>query len=665
MADTKTATATEKRLSEAQAFLQEGKLLQCASSAEALLDEDSENTDALYLLAVCQRYLKQYDKALGTLARLKRLRPAYGRAYQEEGHVYLASKSKPDAKNAFRHAVSLNRSLLASWQGLQDLLTEAGEQDQAAEARDQANRLAALPPELLSVRNMTAEGQYLKAEQLCRFYLKANPKHVEGMRLLADLGIKSGVLDDAEFLLESAVEFEPDNRFARYDYVGVLYRRQKYQEALKQAAWLKDKYPDNLDYQVAFANQCVAVGDYASALPIFEDSILKRPARSDLHLVYGHALKTIGKVDEAIAAYRNVYQARPDFGDAFWSLANLKTYRFTEAEVDRMLSAEDSVRTVLDDRAHLCFALGKHYEDSEHFERSVVFYERGNALRRAQLRYDADDMTRRLALQKTEVSANTLQTRTGYEDPAPIFIVGLPRAGSTLLEQILASHSQVDGTLELPNIPSLAFRLGGRQRADQAPRYPAILNELDAAKLKKFGEDFINDTQVHRQGAACFIDKMPNNFRHIGLIQKILPNAKIIDARRHPMACCFSGYKQLFASGQEFTYGLKEIGQYYRDYVELMDHWDALMPDRILRVYYEDVVADLETQVRRILDYCGLAFEPACLEFHKTDRSVRTPSAEQVRQPIYSSGLAQWQHYEPWLGPLKTALGDVLDQYPR
>ncbi|MEM7279334.1 MAG: sulfotransferase, partial [Pseudomonadota bacterium] len=515
------------------------------------------------------------------------------------------------------------------------------------------------------VRNMTAEGQYLKAEQLCRYFLQSNQKHVEGMRLLADLGVKSGVLDDAEFLLESAVEFEPNNRFARYDYVGVLYRRQKYKEALEQATWLKDKHPGNLDYQVAYANQCVAVGDYESALPIFEDSIKLRPARSDLHLVYGHALKTIGKVDEAITSYRNAYEARADFGDAFWSLANLKTYRFTDEEVARMQKAEDSVRTVLDDRAHLCFALGKHYEDGENFERSIEFYERGNALRRAQLRYDADDMTRRLTLQKKEVGAETLKSRTGCESSAPIFIVGLPRAGSTLLEQILASHSAVDGTLELPNIPALAFRLGGRQRADQAPRYPAILNELDAEKFAQFGESYIKDTQVHRSGADYFIDKMPNNFRHIGLIQKILPNAKIIDARRHPMACCFSGYKQLFASGQEFTYGLKEIGQYYRDYVELMDHWDALMPERILRVYYEDVVADLETQVRRILDYCGLAFEPACLEFHKTDRSVRTPSAEQVRQPIYKSGLAQWQHFEPWLDPLKAALGDALDQYPR
>jgi hypothetical protein len=275
-------------------------------------------------------------------------------------------------------------------------------------------------------------------------------------------------------------------------------------------------------------------------------------------------------------------------------------------------------------------------------------------------------MTHRLALQREYCTAELFERHqdSGYAAGDPIFVVGLPRAGSTLLEQILASHSQVDGTLELPNIPAMAFRLAGRRRIDEEPLYPAVLQDLSADKLRQMGKEFIDETQVHRKGAPFFIDKMPNNFRHIGLIRLILPNAKIIDARRHPLACCFSGFKQLFASGQEFTYGLREIGLYYRDYVELMDHWDDVLPGRILRVQYEDVVADLETQVRRILEYCELPFEQACIEFHQTERAVRTPSSEQVRQPIYTSGLEQWRNFEPWLGPLKEALGPVLERYP-
>lgn len=331
-----------------------------------------------------------------------------------------------------------------------------------------------------------------------------------------------------------------------------------------------------------------------------------------------------------------------------------------------MKSWEADAATVVEDRAHLCFALGKHFEDIEGYAESADFYQRGNALRKSQTRYDAEEMTHRLALQK-QICTDSLFRKhqgSGHDATDPIFIVGLPRAGSTLLEQILASHSQIDGTLELPNIPSLAFRLAGRRKTDEEPLYPAVLHNLTPEQLKQMGKDFIEDTRIHREQAPFFIDKMPNNFRHIGLIQLMLPNARIIDARRHPMACCFSGYKQLFATGQEFTYGLEEIGTYYKDYIDLMDHWDNVLPGKVLRVQYEDVVADLDNEVRRMLDYCGLPFEEACLNFHKTERSVRTPSSEQVRQSIYTSGLEQWRHFEPWLGPLKAALGPALDRYP-
>lgn len=659
------APEPDEVIDQAKELLSGGRADHACLLLRDLLRARPEHEEALYVFAVSLRYAAKLEGARKTLEKLQQLRPSYGRAWQEEGHLQMTMGNMPAAKTAYKHAVARNNSLLASWKALEQISIEDGDQSLFAEAAENSQRLHALPPELLSVRNMMSEQKLYKAEQLCRAFLKEHPQNIEGMRLLADLGVKTGVLDDAEFILESAVVFEPDNRFARFDYMNVLYRRQKYAESLAQAKLLRDMEPDNPDYRAAYANQCVAVGKYDEALEIYGDLVSRNSRNPGLHLVHGHALKTVGQLDDAISSYRHSYTAKPDFGDAYWSLANLKTYRFTDSEVQSMKTADSASTTSTEDRVHLCFALGKHYEDAKEFEASADFYLRGNALKKDELNYDSAAMTKLLRLQRQVCDAGLLNAAAanGHNAPDPIFVVGLPRAGSTLLEQILASHSQVDGTLELPNIPALAQRLNGRRQKSEEARYPKILADLSAEQLQKFGEAFISDTRVHRQDAPFFIDKMPNNFRHIGLIHLILPNAKIIDARRHPMACCFSGYKQLFASGQEFTYGLEEIGTYYKDYVELMDHWDAVLPGKVLRVQYEDVVTDLEPQVRRILDYCELDFEDACLNFHQTDRSVRTPSSEQVRQPIYKSGLEQWRQFEPWLEPLKKALGPVLDRY--
>ncbi len=661
-----TPSTAQVELANIRELMKRGDMAAASEKLTVLSETASENYEVFFLKAVCERHTNKMPQALETLQKLKTIRPGYGRAYQEEGHVFLAMGEKDKAVTAYRQAISYNGSLLASWRGLVNLLDNDSAQ-MLEEAKSQVFKLSSLPPELLSVRNMTAEGRYYDAERLCRHFLMKNKTHVEGMRLLADLGVKTNVLDDAEFILESAVEFEPHNNLARNDYVGVLYRRQKYELALKHAKILKDREPHNLDYEIGYANQCMAVGDYSPAMEIYERAIVAKAERPDLHLVYGHGLKTIGHIDPAISAYRNAYKARENFGDAYWSLANLKTYKFTQDEVTAMKKWEDDDGTHIEDRAHLNFALGKHYEDAAEFEASYIHYEKGNSLRQTQINYDSEGMSQRLKLQASICTSAFFEKHKGSGHPStdPIFIVGLPRAGSTLLEQILASHSQIEGTLELPNIQTLSTRLDGRRKIDEPPRYPAILSDMDKEQLVKFGEAFINDTRIHRSDTPFFIDKMPNNFRHIGLIKLILPKAKIIDARRHPMACCFSGFKQLFASGQEFTYGLTEIGTYYRDYVELMDHWDDVLPGDILRVQYEDVVADTETQVRRILDYLELPFEQACLEFHKTERSVRTPSSEQVRQPIFKSGLEQWRNFEPWLDPLKNALGpDILKRYP-
>ena len=374
----------------------------------------------------------------------------------------------------------------------------------------------------------------------------------------------------------------------------------------------------------------------------------------------------MGALDDAVESYRQAYRHRPDFGDAFWSLANTKTYRFSDAELRHIKRYEQSPGIDRDDRIHLCFAAGKALEDRAEFDASFEYYERGNALKMRENRYKAE-VTERRAQAQVETCTRTLfeeRPGVGFDCQDPIFIVGLPRAGSTLLEQILASHSLVDGTLELHNILALAQRLRGRQ-VEKDSRYPGILHELDHDYFRRFGEQYIEQTRVYRGTAPLFIDKMPNNFMHVGLIRLILPNAKVIDARRSPMACCFSCFKQLFGEGQEFTYGLAEVGRYYRTYAGLMDHWDEVLPGFVLRVMHEHVVEDLSSQVRRMLDFCGLPFEENCVQFHETERNVRTPSSEQVRQPIFREGLDQWRQYEAHLGPLREALGaEILERHP-
>ena len=649
-------------LARGKAEIQSGKFAAARELLERLLADYPNHSEALYFISVALRLEEDLDGASASLQRLIDIEPSYGRAWQERGHILIARSDKVGAKAAFQRAVGHNSSLVASWRMLAALTDRQLEQKAYEYFTDQFQRLAALPPELLGVRNMMEEGKLAKAEHLCRVFLQQHPKNIEGMRLLADLGVKTQVLDDAEFILESALVYDPDNRLVRFDYMNVLYKRQKFELSMNQAQILLDAEPENSTYRFAYANQCVAVGRFEEALVLYDEFVAADPSSVPAHLLRGHALKTVGRVDEAVQAYRSVYRAKPDFGDAFWSLANLKTYRFEAAEIDQMRASQQADETSVEDKIHLSFALGKAMEDNQDYQSAAAYYLLGNKLKNAQTQYDKDRMAFKLAQQKEFCTASLFKNFGDAGCPAsdPIFIVGLPRAGSTLLEQILASHSMIDGTLELNNIPSIAHRLNGRRTVNDEPRYPKILNQLTPEMAQKLGQGYINETQIHRAGGQFFIDKMPNNFRDIGLIKMILPNAKVIDARRHPMSCCFSGFKQLFFEGQEFTYGLEEIGTYYRGYVELMDHWDEVLPGFVLRVQHEDVVDELETQVRRMLDFCGLPFEQSCVDFHENKRSVRTPSAEQVRQPIFRTALDAWQNYEPWLDPLKEALGEDL-----
>lgn len=649
----------EDRLRASKNALQSGNFAESQSLNKVLLDEDPTDAEALYVAAVTARYLEKFDQARDFLSRLHQVAPQYGRAWQEEGHLAVALGDKSGALSAFSKATRFNPALIVSWREAKNLFEQAGQLSQASLFKAQENRLSELPEPLLAVTNHIYEGRLVRAEEICRIFLRKNPRNVEGMRLLAKIGVEFGILDDAEFLLESAVVFEPDNIQLKIDYIDVLRRRQKFELAKNEAEKLYNHEPSNPHFQSQLAIESMQTGDYDQAFSLFNAVLEKLPNDYATHTSKGHALKTVGKSDEAVASYRKAVAIKPDHGDAYYSLANLKIYNFLDTEVENMREQLASQNLDFMDRVHLSFALGKALEDRAEYEESFVCYNEGNNLKRAQTQYSPDVMSKEMHKQHENFSREVFSdhSKSGFGATDPIFIVGLPRAGSTLLEQILASHSQIDGTLELPNILALAHRLKGK-RAGQS-RYPEILRSLTSEQLKEFGEQFINDTRIHRKNAPFFIDKMPNNFRHIGLIHLILPNAKIIDARRAPMDCCFSGFKQLFAEGQEFTYGLEAIGRYYTDYVKLMGHWENILPGKVLKIQHEDVLDDLENETRKMLDFIGLPFEESCLDFHKNERAVRTASSEQVRQPINRKGQNAWKPFEPWLQPLKQELAKL------
>jgi tetratricopeptide (TPR) repeat protein len=651
----------ETEVRRVRAMLERSEFAPALQAALRLGEEVPENRDVLYMIAVAQRYLQRIPDALATLQRLEELHPGYPRLYQERGHCHVALRSAPPAIAAFEQAVKMSPALPASWKALEILYRMTGQTGAAKEAAAQIENLAKLPPEIVTAFSMFADNEIHEAEELLRRYLLTHGNHVEGMRLLAQIGVKMDVIDDAEILLESALVLAPEYDALRYDYVQVLLRRHKHVRAREELDKLLEKHPDNRDYRTTYATICTGFGDSEKALLMYREVLAETPDVPELHLSIAHALKTVGSTAEAIKSYRAAAAARPRFGDAYWSLANLKTYRFTDAEIAQMRADEAAPRIGLEDRYHMCFALGKALEDREEYADSFAFYERGNTLKKSECRYRPEPLERNARLQAEVCTRDFFDARqgAGCDSRAPIFIVGLPRSGSTLLEQILASHSKVEGTMELADIPRLVQDLQGRETKDSIPRYPGILAEVQPEEFRRLGEKYLADTRAYRTGKPFFIDKMPNNFRHLGLIHLMLPNAKIIDARRDPLACCFSNYKQLFASGQQFTYSVEDITRYYRMYVDLMAHWDRALPGKIMRVQHEDIVENLESNVRRILEFCDLDFEPACVDFHKTERRIHTASSEQVRQPINREGLDQWRHYEPWLGPLKAALAPL------
>jgi tetratricopeptide (TPR) repeat protein len=576
-------------------------------------------------------------------------------------------KQGDEAIELLRRAVHLKPALPDAWRALGDHYTALEMREAADGAYAQSIRYSTHDPKLMGAALALAENRIPEAEGALREHLKRHPTDVAAIRMLAEVAARLGRYADAENLLARCLDLAPGFSAARHNYAMVLHRQNKPQAALAQVERLLSEQPRNPGYRNLKAAILGRIGEYAASIEHYRSVLEDYPNQAKVWMSLGHALKTAGNHAESIDAYLGAIGRAPHLGEAYWSLANLKTFRFSPEQTQAMREQLAATTLSPDDRFHFEFSLGKALEDAGEYAGSFEHYREGNRQRRETIRYDADENHAHVERSKRLFTAEFFAERAGFGNPAPdpIFIVGLPRSGSTLIEQILASHSSVEGTMELPDVAMLARVVGARTTRSAGSAYPRALEKFSAEELHALGSRYLEQTRIQRKTAApIFIDKMPNNFAHVGFIHLMLPNAKIIDARRHPLGCCFSAFKQHFARGQSFTYDLGELGRYYRDYVELMAHFDAVLPGRVHRVFYENMVEDTEGEVRRLLEYCGLPFEESVLRFHENQRAVRTASSEQVRRPIFKEGVDHWKHFEPWLVPLKEALGDVASSYP-
>jgi predicted Zn-dependent protease len=639
-----------------------------AEQAAEILKVVPGHPGAMLLLAVAQRACGDLSAALAGLEEICRRQPQWAEARFELG-VTLGSAGRGEAAiAALRSAVALRPELPDAWRALADHLAGAGDAAGAGEAYARHIKAATRDPRLLAPAAALVENRIPEAEALLRAHLRAHPTDVAALRMLAEVAARLRRWRDSQLLLERCLELAPGFDAARHNYALVLNRQGKAAAALPHVEQLLAREPRNPGYRNLKAAVLVNLGEYAESARIYERVLAEFPQQPKVWMSYGHSLKTTGRADEAIAAYRGAIAREPTLGEAWWSLANLKTFTFSEADVAALRAALARTDLSEDDRLHFEFTLGKALEDQGSCEDSFRHYAAGNALRRKSLPYSATENSAFVRRSCELFTREFFAARAGSGCAArdPIFILGMPRAGSTLLEQILGSHSRVEGTMELPDVPQIARELAERGGSESGAGFFEAVAGLTGTELRALGERYLEGARhLRKSSAPFFIDKMPNNCLYVGLIHLMLPNATIIDARRHPMGCCFSCFKQHFARGQSFTYALEDLGSYYRDYVALMHHFEAVLPGRVRRALYEDVVADTEGEVRRLLEHCGLEFEAACLKFYDNERAVRTASSEQVRQPIFTTALEQWRYYEPWLEPLKSALGSVLTAYPQ
>jgi tetratricopeptide (TPR) repeat protein len=645
---------------EARASLRAGKHDEALAISIEAINADSSHAPAVFLYGVARRINGDLEEAISQLKIFSELQPRIPQGHYELGLAYYRHGKILNAVKELKQAVDLDPSLLVAWRVLAEALMANGNVESAAQAHAQARLVQGIDPALKQATELFTKGKIGVAEGICREYLRSNPTDVNAIRLLADIGYKLGIMGEAVSLYQRCLVLAPDYHMTRHKYALALSKQDKFEAAMKEVNTLTTLDPGNISYKTLHAAVASSAGRFDEAHAVYEDVLSQTPDASTILTSYGHSLRYSGRGEKAATIYRRAISADPSHGDAYWSLANLKTVKFNHIEIETMRDQLDKLKSDSANKYHLAFSLGKAYEDAKEFDKSFSAYELGNDIKRRYSGYDAEDNKLRvndtLAVCSKEFMAQF--DDSGNQNSSPLFVVGLPRSGSTLIEQILASHSQVEATAELHFISRIAAQLEGtRKRGDQR-QYPRLLGSLSPNQRTDLGEQYLEACSVYRKKAKYFVDKLPNNFMHIALIHAILPNAKVIDARRAPMAACFANFKQLFAEGQAFTYSLSDIGHYYSDYLRLMNHWQKVLPGKCYTVSYEDVVTDLEFQVKKLLDHCGLPFEDSCINFHENNRAVRSASSEQVRQPIFTGGLDQWRNFESHLSPLKKVLDE-------
>ena len=648
------------------ALINAGDLVGAETRIRARLADYPRDVNLQALLGALLIKLNRTAEAETLLRHVTEQAPTYAKPHEDLGHVLVQQGRADEALPFLERATHLDPQLENAWFTLGKALAVLG---RGAEADQAFERCFALSPErrlMAQAAEHQKEGRLEEAEQLYRRVLREHPRNVDAMRLLAAIAARAGRADEAERLLERAISIAPDFLAAILD-LGLLRKDQdRFAKALECFDRAIALAPDDAQAHFLRGATLAPASFTFEAIEAYEKCLELQPSHPGALLGRGHLLKGVGRYNEAVASYDACIRERPDSGEAYWSLANLKTFRFSDAVIAEMERRVRGSGLTVQSEVNFLFALGKAWEDRGDYERAWAYYQEGNTKQRADVAYDpvrTEAASDRLI---DTFSGDFLASRAGVglPDPAPIFIVGLPRSGSTLLEQILASHSQVEGTGELAYVPRVANSLN-RNRADGIT-YPEAALELGPSHFRSLGEEYLAYARQHlRSDTPRFIDKMPNNFPQIGFMSLILPTARIIDARRHPLDACLSCYRQLFAKGQEFTYDLTEVGEYYLQYQRMMDHWAAVLPGRVLTLQYEEVIADFENQVRRLLEFCGLPWEDACLRFYENERPIRTPSAEQVRQPIYDRSVGYWLNYAQYLDELVAVIEPIRDRYRR
>ncbi len=659
-----TAAANRATFSEALALVGKGQIDRAEEICRKAIAGDAQNVNLIALLGAIQIKRKRYSDAEGWLRQAIDLAPTFAKPHEDLGAALLQQNRVAEALPVLEKATQLDPSLELAWINLGKALASRGRGREADVAFEKAFSLNPERRKLAHAAEHQKAGRLEEAVRLYKEILRANPENVDALRMLGIIAYAASDVDEAERLFRRAVDLAPDYVDAIIDLGNTQKEQNRYEEAIGRFREAIRLEPDNVKAHYLLASTLSPAALTFEAIAAYERVLELRPRHAGAKLGLGHMLKTVGRQAEAVQAYRDCIALKPDKGETYWSLANLKTYRLSDQDIRDMESRVGKEGIGDESRVNFMFALAKAFEDRGDFDRAWEYYSQGNATRRMLEQYDPVGTEVKNDAIVDVFSREVLAERAGLgdPDPAPIFVVGLPRSGSTLIEQILASHSRVEGTSELPYVQQVARTLD-RNRADGI-NYPEALLALGEKHLQALGRDYLERARMHRlEGLPHFIDKMPNNFPSAGFIHLILPNAKIIDARRYPLDSCLSCYRQLFGQGQPFTYDLTDIGEYFLQYQRLMDHWHEVMPGRVLTVQYEDVVTDFEAQVRRLLDYCELPFEESCLRFHDTERPVRTASSEQVRQPIYSKSVHFWRNHEAHLGELIEVLEPVLGRY--